>query len=122
VSDYVKLGDSATATGNHDRHDLRRKTTPGNLVLTHDPAPDYDVFKFRRFRLNLITFLKLPLGISESSLRDAIKGCSVNLLEVYVARAERAHRQYSGPSTRRDALEDGAPTLSGSSLFRAPAA
>jgi hypothetical protein len=58
-----------------------------NLVLRHDP--NYDVFKFRRFRLNLIGFLKLPLGVSESALRDVIKQCSVNLLANYEARAER---------------------------------
>jgi hypothetical protein len=58
-------------------------------VITHDPMPVYDVFKFRRFRLNLIGFLKLPLGISEDVLRNVIKGCSVNLLANYLARAER---------------------------------
>jgi hypothetical protein len=62
----------------------------GDLVIAHDPAPVYDVFKFRRFRLNLIGFLRLPLGVSETTLRDVIKGCSVNLLTTYVARAERA--------------------------------
>jgi hypothetical protein len=56
-------------------------------MLKHDP--NYDVFKFRRFRLNLIGFLKLPLGVSESALRDVIKQCSVNLLANYEARAER---------------------------------
>jgi hypothetical protein len=58
-------------------------------VITHDPTPVYDVFKFRRFRLNLIGFLKLPLGISEDALPEVIKGCSVNLLANYLARAER---------------------------------
>jgi hypothetical protein len=59
-------------------------------VIVHDPTSVYDVFKFRRFRLNLIGFLRLPLGVSESTLRDVIKGCSANLLATYVARAERA--------------------------------
>jgi hypothetical protein len=63
-----------------------------NYVITHDPVPIYDVFKFRRFRLNLIGFLRLPLGVREDVLRDVIKGCSVNLLANYLARAERSAR------------------------------
>ena len=58
-------------------------------MLSHDPTQDYTVFKFRRFRLNLIGFLRLPLGVSENALRDVIKGCSANLLANYMARAER---------------------------------
>lgn len=58
-------------------------------MITRDPMPVYDVFKFRRFRLNLIGFLKLPLGTSEDVLRNVIKGCSVHLLANYLARAER---------------------------------
>jgi hypothetical protein len=58
-------------------------------VITHDPTLIYDVFKFRRFRLNVIAFLKLPLGVSETTLRDVIKGCSSALLASYMARAER---------------------------------
>ena len=59
-------------------------------MLTHDLRQDYDLFKFRRFRLNLIGFLKLPLNISETALRDIIRGCSLNLLADYEARAELA--------------------------------
>lgn len=59
-------------------------------MLTHSPAPLYDVFKFRRFRLNLISFLRLPLSVNENDLREVIKECSVNLHAGYVARAERA--------------------------------
>jgi hypothetical protein len=59
-------------------------------VLTQYPAPLYDVFKFRRFRLNLISFLRLPLGVNENYLREVIKACSVHLHAGYVARAERA--------------------------------
>jgi hypothetical protein len=68
---------------------IEHRAQLGNYVITHDPTLVYDVFKFRRFRLNLIGFLKLPLGISEDALRDVIKGCSVNLLANYLARAER---------------------------------
>jgi hypothetical protein len=57
-------------------------------VLSHDPTQVYDVFRFRRFRLNVIGFLKLPLSVSEKALRDVIKACSVNLHANYVARAD----------------------------------
>jgi hypothetical protein len=67
-------------------------------VLAHDPATLIDVFKFRRFRLNLISFLRLPLGVSESDLRDVIKGCSISLYAGYVARAERAVMKTSARS------------------------
>jgi hypothetical protein len=84
-------------------------TKLGALVLSHDPTQDYDVFKFRRFRLNLIEFLRLPLGVSENALRDVIKGSSANLLANYMARAERvvvesraAVRLPSGQTSRAD--------------------
>jgi hypothetical protein len=66
-------------------------------VLAHESAPIYDVFKFRRFRLNVIGFLRLPLGVSESTLRDVIKGSSVNLFAQYMARAERAAAKSAAP-------------------------
>ena len=56
-------------------------------MLTQDSIAAYDVFKFRRFRLNVIGFLKLPLSINENALRHAIKDCSVSLLSSYDARA-----------------------------------
>jgi hypothetical protein len=68
---------------------IKHRNQSGHYVIRHDSAPVYDVFKFRRFRLNLIGFLNLPLGISEDALRDVINGCSVNLLANYLARAER---------------------------------
>jgi hypothetical protein len=62
----------------------------GHRVLPSDPTQTYDVFKFRRFRLNLIRFLKLPLDVGEKDLRNAIMQCSVNLLANYMGRAECA--------------------------------
>ncbi len=84
---------------------ISRVAKLGNCVIRPDPTPVYDVFKFRRFRLNLIGFLKLPLGVSEEVLRDVIKECSVNLLKSYLARAERVNSTplrptRSGPSLR----------------------
>jgi hypothetical protein len=70
-----------------------------NDVIAHDPMPVYDVFKFRRFRLNLIGFLKLPLDIREDALRNAIKGCSVNLLATYLTRAERVRIEFENQPT-----------------------
>ena len=49
-----------------------------------------ELVKFRRFRLNVIEFLKLHPDSSEIVLRDAIRNSSVTLLAVYEARAARA--------------------------------
>jgi hypothetical protein len=65
-------------------------------VLSSAPTPTYDVFKFRRFRLNLIRFLKLPLDVGETDLRSAIMQCSVNVLANYMGRAECAVADSSG--------------------------
>jgi hypothetical protein len=67
-------------------------------LLDRDRIPASDVFKFRRFRLNLISFLRLPLGVSENELRDRLKACSVNLHAGYLARAERSAMEWSGRS------------------------
>jgi hypothetical protein len=60
----------------------------------HDAAEVYDVFKFRRFRLNVIGFLKLPLSVGESALREVIKESSTHLFVNYMSRAERAGAGY----------------------------
>lgn len=44
---------------------------------------------FRRFRLNVIRFLWLPRGVTESTLRDAIERSSLTLLASYEERAAR---------------------------------
>jgi hypothetical protein len=69
----------------------------GYVVLPQPPFPAYDVFKFRRFRFNLIRFLRLPLDIKERDLRSAIMQCSVNVFADYVARARRAVAESGGP-------------------------
>jgi hypothetical protein len=66
-------------------------------VFSQPPFLAYDVFKFRRFRFNLIRFLHLPLDIKEKDLRLAILQCSVNVLADYVARARRAVAESGGP-------------------------
>ncbi len=63
----------------------------------NDTEPSYDVFKFRRFRLNLIRFLRLPLGIKESALREVLRGRSQHLLASYEARAEMATSEVAAP-------------------------
>jgi hypothetical protein len=65
-------------------------------VYSQSPSPSYDVFKFRRFRFNLVRFLRLPMDISERDLRDAVLECSVNVFADYVIRAKRAAAQSGG--------------------------
>jgi hypothetical protein len=74
---------------------IRTEKPSSKALLSYDSRPDFDLFKFRRFRMNLIGFLKLPLGISETELREVIKACSVNLLATYDARARCAHSESS---------------------------
>jgi hypothetical protein len=59
-------------------------------MLTQDLTPAYEIFMFRRFRLNLISFLKLPLKVSEAALREALGRSSQNLFAGYLLRAKRA--------------------------------
>jgi hypothetical protein len=73
-------------------------------------ADDYDVFdglvRFRRFRLNVIEFLKLPHDISEEALRNVLKRSNASLLRTYEDRAERARprlRQTAGSGAGRPA-------------------
>ena len=62
-----------------------------------DRAQVYDLFAFRRFRLNVIGFLRLPLDVSEAALRDVLRQCSSNLFASYLARSERAHEESEAP-------------------------
>jgi hypothetical protein len=71
-------------------------------MLTHDSRPAYDIFMFRRFRLNLISFLRLPLNVSEAALRNATGRSSQNLFASYLLRAERALRDNSAAPIQRD--------------------
>lgn len=45
---------------------------------------------FRQFRRNVIGFLRLPAGVSESALRDALNAISPTLLASYKHRAAQA--------------------------------
>jgi hypothetical protein len=78
-------------------HDAASAAKLGKAVYSQTPSPSYDVFKFRRFRFNLVRFLRLPLDISERDLREAVMECSVNVFADYVARAERAVVESGGP-------------------------
>jgi hypothetical protein len=60
-----------------------------NPVAGDDDAFD-GLVRFRRFRLNVIEFLKLPCDISEEALRDVLKRSNATLLRTYQDRAEQA--------------------------------
>jgi len=55
-----------------------------------DQKQSDEVLAFRQFRRNVIGFLRLPLDVSESELRDALNAISPNLLAVYKHRATQA--------------------------------
>jgi hypothetical protein len=55
-----------------------------------DQKQSDDVLAFRQFRRNVIGFLRLPLDVSESELREALHAISPHLLEVYKYRATQA--------------------------------
>lgn len=58
--------------------------------LTDDDSEVFDdLVRFRRFRMNVITFLKLPHDVSEDTLRDVIKRSNATLLRTYEDRAQR---------------------------------
>jgi hypothetical protein len=77
-------------------HHATHRSQSGKLVLSQISSQTYDVFKFRRFRFNLVRFLRLPLDISERDLRHAIMQCSVNVFADYVTRAKRAVAESGG--------------------------
>ena len=57
---------------------------------SYDQKQSDDVLAFRQFRRNVIGFLRLPLDVGESDLRDALSVISPNLLAVYKHRATHA--------------------------------
>jgi hypothetical protein len=58
-------------------------------VSKKDPDEVNRRLMFRRFRLQIIDFLRLPADVSESTLRSAIEAASPNLLVIYDERAAR---------------------------------
>ena len=58
-------------------------------MLDHYSDQIHRVLEFSQFRLKLIEFLKLPLNVSETALREMIKGISPNVYRNYLMRAER---------------------------------
>jgi hypothetical protein len=96
ASDYMRSGTRAIAAGGFFAQHPPIAAKLGMPVYSQSPSPSYDVFKFRRFRFNLVRFLRLPMDISEADLRDAILECSVNVFANYVIRAKRAAAQSGG--------------------------
>ena len=45
--------------------------------------------QFKRFRIQLIDFFKLPLDVSETTLRVTLRKASQKTFEIYLARANR---------------------------------
>jgi hypothetical protein len=58
--------------------------------LRRDPDPFDELLVFRRFRMNVIQFLRLRLDVGEQALCEAIKSASPSLLAGYERRAARA--------------------------------
>jgi hypothetical protein len=56
--------------------------------LDHSHADE--LLAFRQFRRNILGFLRLPLDVSESALRDALNTISPHLLASYKQRAAQA--------------------------------
>jgi hypothetical protein len=84
----------------------------GSLVIAHDPGVVYDLFKFRRLRLNILWFLRLPLDISEVALLQAMKACSRSLFAHYIHRAECARRSWdTRPASAHATLRPAHATL-----------
>jgi len=49
---------------------------------------DQDAVEFKQFRLKLLGFLRLPVAVSETQLRDALRSISENVLVTYLKRAK----------------------------------
>jgi hypothetical protein len=54
------------------------------------------ILAFRRFRLNVIRFLRLSLAVNEQELRDAIRTASPVLHAIYQGRAARVQSLMRG--------------------------
>jgi hypothetical protein len=74
-------------------------------VSASDPTIIDDLFKFRRFRLNVLSFLRLPLDTHEEALRRAMGTSSARLLTDYLRRAEQVRQSVVA---RVDGLNEGA--------------
>lgn len=64
-----------------------------------------NVLQFKRFRRNLIDFLKLPSDVNESQLREVLERASTNLYRSYLARAQLAEPSFRSEDTLEDTLE-----------------
>jgi hypothetical protein len=60
-----------------------------NLVPKPSTNQIREALKFSQFRFKLIEFLKLPLDIGETALREVLERTSSGVCRNYLARAER---------------------------------
>ena len=60
-----------------------------DLVPKPTAYPNHNVLPLSEFRLALIKFLKLPMGIGETALRKELERASPNVLRNYLARVQR---------------------------------
>jgi hypothetical protein len=79
----------------------------GDLVLGPNQNQIREALKFSQFRFKLIEFLKMPPGISERALREALERTSPNVHRNYLARAQRVDEILEF----EDTLEMRAPTF-----------
>jgi hypothetical protein len=77
-------------------------------VLEHSSDQIHEVLEFSQFRLKLIEFLKLPLNVSETALREVIKGSSPSVYRNYLMRAKRVEAELGRTIDAPDTSEGGA--------------
>jgi hypothetical protein len=65
-----------------------------------------DIANVKEFRSRLIEFLRLPLDIRESQLREALQECSPAVLANYTRRVEWVQRRASRSQRRAPVVED----------------
>jgi hypothetical protein len=77
------------------------------------------ILAFRRFRLNVIRFLRLSLAVNEQELRDAIRTASPVLHAIYQGRAARVQSLMRGaPGVPGAPGTPGAPGAPGAPGFQ----
>jgi hypothetical protein len=67
----------------------------------------HEALKFSQFRFKLIEFLKLPLDVGETALREVLERISCGVCRNYLARAERVDEILKS----EDVLEMSAPAF-----------
>lgn len=72
-----------------------------NLVQKPSTNQIREALKFSQFRFKLIEFLKLPLDIGETALREVLERTSCGVCRNYLARAERVDEILKSEDTVR---------------------